>query len=55
MHLNMDFLFLFLMAGYLSVGASILAVLHGAHGGSVRPQPHVKTQAHQSCSRELTL
>lgn len=43
------------MAGYLSVGASILAVLHGAHGGSVRPQPHVKTQAHQSWSRKLTL
>ena len=30
-----------LLSGYLSIWASILTMLHGAHRGSVWPQPQV--------------
>lgn len=44
-----------LLVGYLSVCASILTVLHGAHRGCVWPRSQVKAQAHQPWSRQMTL
>lgn len=40
---------------YLSVCVSILTTQHGAHRSCVRSQSGVKTQTHQTESRQLTL